>query len=182
MFTVQEIYKIYLSLFLVTEHWYLFTLVIVCFYRTAIMYIQFINAKDSLTFTAIVCFCFFSSRGRHTRCALVTGVQTCALPIYRDRRWEGGAARRVADLLVPRRAHDPPQRPRDDRDRDCRRPPVGPDRAGGGLCRPERHGRRGQGRSRHRAGRVGLWSDPLPHPPGRRGRRDRKSTRLNSSH
>src|SRR3546814_6609072 len=27
---------------------------------------------------------FFSSRIRHTRCALVTGVQTCALPI-----WEG---------------------------------------------------------------------------------------------
>src|SRR3546814_9479946 len=25
---------------------------------------------------------FFSSRIRHTRCALVTGVQTCALPIY----------------------------------------------------------------------------------------------------
>src|SRR3546814_8269783 len=34
----------------------------------------------------IFCFCsyaffFFSSRRRHTRCALVTGVQTCALPI-----------------------------------------------------------------------------------------------------
>src|SRR3546814_8484135 len=28
----------------------------------------------------MVCF-FFSSRRRHTRCALVTGVQTCALPI-----------------------------------------------------------------------------------------------------
>src|SRR3546814_2737426 len=28
-----------------------------------------------------VCFFFFSSRRRHTRCALVTGVQTCALPI-----------------------------------------------------------------------------------------------------
>src|SRR3546814_14799764 len=28
------------------------------------------------------CF-FFSSRRRHTRCALVTGVQTCALPICR---------------------------------------------------------------------------------------------------
>src|SRR3546814_7184184 len=28
---------------------------------------------------------FFSSRRRHTRCALVTGVQTCALPIYRQR-------------------------------------------------------------------------------------------------
>src|SRR3546814_8806307 len=26
---------------------------------------------------------FFSSRRRHTSCALVTGVQTCALPIYK---------------------------------------------------------------------------------------------------
>src|SRR3546814_8401924 len=29
----------------------------------------------------VVSFFFFSSRRRHTRCALVTGVQTCALPI-----------------------------------------------------------------------------------------------------
>src|SRR3546814_4138409 len=32
-----------------------------------------------------MCLCtvfFFSSRRRHTRCALLTGVQTCALPIY----------------------------------------------------------------------------------------------------
>src|SRR3546814_6612825 len=28
------------------------------------------------------CCVFFSSRRRHTRCALVTGVQTCALPIF----------------------------------------------------------------------------------------------------
>src|SRR3546814_15774133 len=28
------------------------------------------------------CVFFFSSRRRHTRCALVTGVQTCALPIW----------------------------------------------------------------------------------------------------
>src|SRR3546814_5203299 len=28
-----------------------------------------------------LCSFFFSSRRRHTRCALVTGVQTCALPI-----------------------------------------------------------------------------------------------------
>src|SRR3546814_6608866 len=28
-----------------------------------------------------LCIFFFSSRRRHTRCALVTGVQTCALPI-----------------------------------------------------------------------------------------------------
>src|SRR3546814_5759671 len=29
-----------------------------------------------------MCIFFFSSSRRHTRCALVTGVQTCALPIY----------------------------------------------------------------------------------------------------
>src|SRR3546814_1031937 len=33
----------------------------------------------------IVLVCFFSSRRRHTRCALVTGVQTCALPILAHR-------------------------------------------------------------------------------------------------
>src|SRR3546814_12445633 len=32
---------------------------------------------------------FVSSRRRHTRCALVTGVQTCALPIFT--RWVAGA-------------------------------------------------------------------------------------------
>src|SRR3546814_6128574 len=32
-------------------------------------------------FEIIVIYFFFSSRRRHTRCALVTGVQTCALPI-----------------------------------------------------------------------------------------------------
>src|SRR3546814_4728046 len=31
----------------------------------------------------VLCFFFFSSRRRHTSCALVTGVQTCALPIWR---------------------------------------------------------------------------------------------------
>src|SRR3546814_4838100 len=31
-------------------------------------------------------FFFFSSRRRHTRCALVTGVQTCALPISSEGR------------------------------------------------------------------------------------------------
>src|SRR3546814_2649772 len=39
----------------------------------------------------ILIFFFFSSRRRHTRCALVTGVQTCALPI--SCRWiRGGDA------------------------------------------------------------------------------------------
>src|SRR3546814_4293496 len=40
-----------------------------------------------LLYYVIGCVCvsslfFFSSRRRHTRCALVTGVQTCALPIW----------------------------------------------------------------------------------------------------
>src|SRR3546814_659675 len=37
---------------------------------------------------------FLSSRRRHTRCALVTGVQTCALPI--SRCWPGGRKEVVA--------------------------------------------------------------------------------------
>src|SRR3546814_2099758 len=43
---------------------------------------------------------FFSSRRRHTRCALVTGVQTCALPIFA--RWHGRRAARQ-DTEVQRR-------------------------------------------------------------------------------
>src|SRR3546814_6342440 len=34
-------------------------------------------------YLSLCLFFFFSSRRRHTRCALVTGVQTCALPISR---------------------------------------------------------------------------------------------------
>src|SRR3546814_9170682 len=34
-----------------------------------------------LLYYNVLLFFFFSSRRRHTRCALVTGVQTCALPI-----------------------------------------------------------------------------------------------------
>src|SRR3546814_5466243 len=34
-----------------------------------------------LCLLSLLFFFFFSSRRRHTRCALVTGVQTCALPI-----------------------------------------------------------------------------------------------------
>src|SRR3546814_3155100 len=42
----------------------------------------------------MICF-VFSSRRRHTRCALVTGVQTCALPICYQM-----AQRRLADWLA----------------------------------------------------------------------------------
>src|SRR3546814_4013824 len=44
---------------------------ILFFYCTIVCYSEYV----------FMCF-FFSSRRRHTRCALVTGVQTCALPIY----------------------------------------------------------------------------------------------------
>src|SRR3546814_4004940 len=66
---------------------------------------------------------FFSSSSRHTRCALVTGVQTCALPIYEaqrgpehrilingigqsdggEERNEGGEGTDVADAIDDRR-------------------------------------------------------------------------------
>src|SRR3546814_17214199 len=39
------------------------------------------HAHVSLSVQYTACSCFFSSRRRHTRFALVTGVQTCALPI-----------------------------------------------------------------------------------------------------
>src|SRR3546814_10365966 len=43
---------------------------------------SFSSIFSSLLFTMSMLFFFFSSRRRHTRCALVTGVQTCALPIF----------------------------------------------------------------------------------------------------
>src|SRR6184192_4738016 len=55
-------------------------------------------------FFSCVCF-FFSSRRRHTRCRLVTGVQTCALPIW---VLPGGpvCALHVLDEDEGARAHD----------------------------------------------------------------------------
>src|SRR3546814_18319607 len=48
---------------------------------------------------------FFSSRGGHTRCALVTGVQTCALPIYAVGHLKLGVALEAEDTaasILPR--------------------------------------------------------------------------------
>src|SRR3546814_5608553 len=50
-----------------------------------------------LSFTV---FFFFSSRRRHTRCALVTGVQTCALPILDELMVAGGVGELVDHRLV----------------------------------------------------------------------------------
>src|SRR3546814_10717627 len=42
----------------------------------------------------------FSSRKRHTRCALVTGVQTCALPIYEALAAQKALHAAAPDLMV----------------------------------------------------------------------------------
>src|SRR3546814_1455444 len=47
----------------------------------------------------ILLFFFFSSRRRHTRCALVTGVQTYALPIF-ARRFRAIEGERAVLLLT----------------------------------------------------------------------------------
>src|SRR3546814_9811627 len=48
--------------------------------------VMLLHVVDICLSVQVVCCCsvffFFSSRRRHTRCALVTGVQTCALPIF----------------------------------------------------------------------------------------------------
>src|SRR3546814_2786705 len=50
----------------------------------------------------VMLFFFFSSRRRHTRCALVTGVQTCALPIlFRHVFGPGGCALHRRQPLSP---------------------------------------------------------------------------------
>src|SRR3546814_4017588 len=47
---------------------------------------------------------FFSSRRRHTRCALVTGVQTCALPILCFLCFgEGMLLREIPFIIIIRR-------------------------------------------------------------------------------
>src|SRR3546814_9789370 len=59
-------------------------------------------------------FFFFSSRRRHTRCALVTGVQTCALPISMARMDDLVAFAQlhnlkigtIRDLIAYRRRYD----------------------------------------------------------------------------
>src|SRR3546814_5951997 len=54
------------------------------------------------------CLFFFSSRRRHTRCALVTGVQTCALPIFVEQDF--GLAKRIDRSKGYVRDREPPRK------------------------------------------------------------------------
>src|SRR3546814_6233181 len=129
-----------------------------------------------------VFFFFFSSRRRHTRCALVTGVQTCALPICPPR--SGGptsgtlvaATRSVCSIRHPR--------PRSSRKRANPRLEIdgfNPSAAQNvPIRRAEHQGRRqsplcdGAGQALSKKGANHLGSPPFLNF-------DRKSTRLNSS-
>src|SRR3546814_12784911 len=78
---------------------------------------------------------FFSSRRRHTRCALVTGVQTCALPICPARHRVGAEILAVLRLRPRRPARCGHVQPDRHREAERRRSP-------GLACRcacPHRH-------------------------------------------
>src|SRR3546814_1156071 len=106
---------------------------------------------------------FFSSRRRHTRCALVTGVQTCALPIYRTpRRHAEEHHRPPADA---RRAVRLPRLPR--LRTEARRAVL---EGVGGQARPAARKARQRGIVGRRAWREVPWSEPSPSgqtPPAR---------------
>src|SRR3546814_9917839 len=55
------------------------------FMCASFLYVSLLVLCVSVFFEFGFVFFFFSSRRRHTRCALVTGVQTCALPIFSAR-------------------------------------------------------------------------------------------------
>src|SRR3546814_5481214 len=120
---------------------------------------------------ALIVLIFCSSRRRHTRCALVTGVQTCALPISGRRRRSGGAVARVAgvDLMVAS-AGQAAFAPWQQRAYERARAALDSGRLGHALllCGPQRLGKRAVAEA---LARYALCTE-----------KDRKSTRLNSSH
>src|SRR3546814_7472296 len=66
------------------DYLYMFDIGRVLYFLLSWRYLRYIFVFSLLVYSVfcfVVLFFFFSSRRRHTRCALVTGVQTCALPI-----------------------------------------------------------------------------------------------------
>src|SRR3546814_3576628 len=107
---------------------------------------------------------FFSSRRRHTRCALVTGVQTCALPIFGTGGWRGEP--RAGFVAYDRRYHGKLERKAAGRTR----------RATAPTSRRSRTTPQAIGSAEKKFSRRKARSDRSGVPG------DRKSTRLNSSH
>src|SRR3546814_2571264 len=85
--------------------------IVVFYLNLVIVYIPHMSKRADICVDSKNYF-FFSSRRRHTRCALVTGVQTCALPISdRDRQIRRVSARddeSLADASARRRRRSEP--------------------------------------------------------------------------
>src|SRR3546814_2757378 len=116
----------------------------------------------------------FSSRRRHTRCALVTGVQTCALPISALPNRAGRQPSRTdtpCDRLDARPLWRDAAHRNARRDRRNERGFVPPPLQGGDRDEPAAISKVATPAGRAALARDGIGSEP-----------DRKSTRLNSSH
>src|SRR3546814_1219195 len=113
---------------------------------------------------------FFASRRRHTRCALVTGVQTCALPISEG---AGALALRGCSFTGIHKAVGIEIDPAADRRTSVAR---------GDAPRARRGAAEARGVA-ERPGCGGVRARGRALPPGCGAvEADRKSTRLNSSH
>src|SRR3546814_6305983 len=78
-----HIIMLYLCILLISFY-YVFYSYLMCLY--VFLFFFFCFLLSFVFFPFFFFLFFFSSRRRHTRCALVTGVQTCALPILPQRR------------------------------------------------------------------------------------------------
>src|SRR3546814_6899288 len=109
---------------------------------------------------------FFSSRRRHTRCALVTGVQTCALPILTGSSlvWHDGLDKLVNPGRYAVSAADPRLQP--EAYANAARAVLAPGERISSI--------------RFEPGEPVVVTAAQPAQPNAKG--DRKSTRLNSSH
>src|SRR3546814_2465754 len=148
---------------------------------------------------------FFSSRRRHTRCALVTGVQTCALPISATLFYLADEVTRYTsqnnDPLLPAGVGEGlPALPPASADRRSaarhfhlppvpsvhyHRPAITPRRWRFRCVPPHRHpARRGRSWLARRGASAWLHRTRFRRSATLRGRqqKDRKSNRLNSSH
>src|SRR3546814_12042547 len=108
-------------------------------------------------------FFFFSSRRRHTRCALVTGVQTCALPISQPQPRAPPADAAHPPLVCGRATGSPATRTRP-------RPPRALAATRLRDSRTRFHPAAGPARHPHRGGHPGLFGHRLhlaaePGPP-----------------